>query len=361
MAKVKAYVPKEAIFWTAVLLVSLFLLGVFSNVLLPFAFGLLVAYLLNPVINFFSSKGVSRGVSSLIILLTFFSFFTMLILILIPILITQLWQFFHNVPLYAQKLNLLLLDSKYNWLEENTVVGRLLIEENVTKLLQQGGAFLSSILLSLWSSSKSLLSLVSFFVVAPVIAFYFMVDWEKMVAKIDSWIPRHRLEVTRKLFSDMDRTVAGFIRGQSVVSLIISLYFITTLGFLGLNFSFLIGVLIGILSFIPYVGTIIGFIISIGMAFLQFWPDDWVKIVIAVAIFFVGHFVEGYILQPKLVGSSVGLHPIWLMIALFAFSYLFGFTGTLIAVPVAAILGVLVRFVLNHYLNSSFYNPDKVN
>ncbi|WP_370930868.1 AI-2E family transporter [Bartonella sp. DGB1] len=359
MQPLRKSLPKETLFWSAGLIVLLIIISIFSAILLPFVFGLIVAYFLNPLINYFSQFGISRAISSSFILLTFFIVLALLLLILIPILLTQLGQFIANFSYYAEKLDVLLSETDSIWLEQNTSFGRFLIQDNINNLLQQSGNFLSSILSSLWSSSKVFINIVSFFVIAPVIAFYLMVDWPRMVKIIDSWIPRNHLYTVRNLFYEMDKTVAGFIRGQSVVSLIIALYYIVMLGFLGLNFSFLIGIIIGILSFIPYVGTLIGLVLSIGMSFMQFWPDDWSKIVIALIIFFVGQFIEGYILQPKLVGSSVGLHPVWLMFSLIAFSYLFGFTGTLIAVPVAAVIGVLIRFILKIYLNSSFYDEKE--
>ncbi len=347
---------KELIFWIVATVLFLIMLYYLSPVLLPFIVGLLLAYLLNPLINMLSRLGISRVISSLCILLTFVAGALLLIFFFLPIFLTQLWQFLVHIPTYLEELNNFLLATASEWVEKNVLIGRILLRDSFTNLLQQSGSFVSTLLVSLWTSGKVLVNIVSFLVIAPVIAFYFMVDWPRMVAIIDSWIPRKHVQTVRRLFSEIDGALAGFIRGQSILALIVAVYYIFTLGIIGLKYSFLISILIGILSFIPYVGTLIGFILATGGAFLQFGLDGWIKIAMTIGVFMVGQFCEGYILHPKLVGHSVGLHPIWLLLSLFVFSYLLGFTGALLAVPVAAIVGVLIRFVLRLYLRSSLYN-----
>jgi predicted PurR-regulated permease PerM len=191
-------------------------------------------------------------------------------------------------------------------------------------------------------------------VVTPVVAFYMLLDWDRMVAKVDGWVPRDHVETVRTIFRDIDLAIAGFVRGQGTVCLILGLIYATGLSLAGLNFGLLIGLFAGFVSFIPYVGSIAGLLLALIVAAVQFWPD-WVMVLVIVGIFFGGQFIEGNILQPKLVGSSVGLHPVWLMFALFAFGALFGFVGLLVAVPAAAVVGVLVRFALSRYLASPLY------
>jgi predicted PurR-regulated permease PerM len=158
----------------------------------------------------------------------------------------------------------------------------------------------------------------------------------------------------REIAREMDESVAGFIRGQGSLCLILGIFYAVGLSVVGLNFGLLIGFIAGMISFVPYIGSLIGLVLSVGVALVQFWPDyPWIMAV--AGVFFVGQFIEGNILQPKLVGESVGLHPVWLMFALFAFGALFGFVGLLIAVPAAAAVGVLVRFALSRYLESDLY------
>ena len=185
---------------------------------------------------------------------------------------------------------------------------------------------------SIWSGGLALVNLVSLLLVTPVVAFYLLNDWDHMVARVDSWLPRAHAETIRKLAREIDEAMAGFIRGQGTVCLLLGAFYAISLSLAGLSFGMLIGLVTGMLSFIPFVGAIIGGVAAIGMAVVQFWPD-WVQIAIIAGIFVLGQFIEGNFLSPKLVGDSVGLHPVWLMFALFAFGYLFGFVGLLMAVP----------------------------
>jgi len=206
----------------------------------------------------------------------------------------------------------------------------------------------------LWTSSLALVNFLSLFVVTPVVAFYLLLDWDRMIDKIDAWVPRQHLGTVRRLAREVDRSVAGFVRGQGSLCLILGTYYAVGLTLVGLNFGLLIGFFAGMISFIPYVGSALGLVVAIGVALVQFWPD-WVWVAATAGVFLTGQFIEGNILQPKLVGASVGLHPVWLMFALFAFGAMFGFVGLLIAVPAAAAVGVLVRFALGKYLESDVY------
>ena len=196
--------------------------------------------------------------------------------------------------------------------------------------------------------------------VTPVVAFYILVDWDRMIAALDGWVPpRHRTTV-RQIASQIDTAITGFVRGQTLVCLILGSFYAVCLWLVGLNFGVLIGLIAGFLTFIPYVGTLTGFMISVGVALVQFWPgSDWLHLGLTVGVFLVGQFMEGNVISPKLVGDSTGLHPVWLMFALLAFGALFGFVGLLLAVPVAASIGVLVRFALGRYLESRLYHADR--
>jgi predicted PurR-regulated permease PerM len=186
------------------------------------------------------------------------------------------------------------------------------------------------------------------------VAFYLLIDWDRMIASIDSWVPpRHRATV-RELGRDMDQALSGFVRGQSALCLILGLFYAGGLWLIGLNFGPLIGMVAGLISFIPYVGSFTGLGLSVGVAMVQFLPD-WTWVAATFGVFMVGQFIEGNILSPKLVGASVGLHPVWVMFALLAFGSLFGFVGLLLAVPLAAMLGVLLRFALHSYQASPFF------
>jgi predicted PurR-regulated permease PerM len=207
---------------------------------------------------------------------------------------------------------------------------------------------------TLLSSAMSVVNAVIFIVVVPVVTFYMLLDWDRMVAKVDSWLPRDHAETVRAIARDIDRVLSGFVRGQVSVCLILGAFYSIALMLAGLKFGLIAGSIAGALTFIPYVGAIIGGVLAIGLALFEFW-GDWLSIGIVAAIFAAGQFLEGNIITPKLVGTSVGLHPLWLLFALSAFGTLFGFLGMLVAVPVAAMLGVLARFFLDQYLQGRLY------
>jgi predicted PurR-regulated permease PerM len=195
----------------------------------------------------------------------------------------------------------------------------------------------------------------SLLVVTPVVAFYLLLDWDRMIATLDDLSPRSQRETVRAIARDMNRAVAGFLRGQSLVCLFLGLWYGIGLSLVGLNFGFLIGIGAGLLSFVPYVGSLTALVLSAGIAIVQGWPSWWL-FGLSMLVIGIGQFLEGYVLTPRLVGASVGLHPVWLMFALFAFGSLFGFTGLILAVPVAAIIGVLCRFAVSRYVDSPLYH-----
>jgi predicted PurR-regulated permease PerM len=190
--------------------------------------------------------------------------------------------------------------------------------------------------------------------VTPIVACYLLYDWNRMIAAIDNWVPPARRETVRALAREVDDTIGGFVRGQSALCLILAVFYAAALWLLGLEHGALIGFVAGLLSFIPYLGSLSGLLISTCVAVAQFWPD-WTSILIVPAIFFIGQSLADYVLSPYLVGRRVHLNPVWVMFALFAFGYLFGFVGLLIAVPLAAAIGVLMRFALRQYYASPLY------
>jgi predicted PurR-regulated permease PerM len=224
----------------------------------------------------------------------------------------------------------------------------------VDQVVAQGAAWFATFLGSIWAGGRALINVVSLIVVTPVVAFYLLYDWDRMLARIDALLPREHASTIEMLAREINAAIAGFIRGQGAVCLILGLFYAISLSLVGLNFGFLIGSVAGLISFIPFVGSIVGFVLSVGVAIVQFWPE-WIWILVVAGIFAVGQFLEGNILQPRLVGSSIGVHPVWLIFALFAFGSLFGFVGVLLAVPVTAAIGVLVRFAVERYRNSGLY------
>jgi predicted PurR-regulated permease PerM len=191
-------------------------------------------------------------------------------------------------------------------------------------------------------------------VITPVVGVYLLLDWDRMIDRIDALLPRDHAPVIRRLAAEIDTTLASFIRGMGTVCLILGTYYAASLMLVGLQFGLVVGFIAGLVTFIPYLGAMIGGSLAIGLALFQFW-GDWVSVGLVAGIFVVGQVIEGNILTPKLVGKSVGLHPVWLLLALSIFGALFGFVGMLIAVPVAAALGVIARFAAAQYTQSPLY------
>ncbi|MEI2385985.1 AI-2E family transporter [Breoghania sp. JC706] len=341
-------------FWMIALAVTILFLWVFSPILLPFVAGMALAYLLDPVADRLEAIGMSRLWATITILILFLLIFVLFLVLLLPVLGNQLASLIAALPDYVSQLQAVIMDNFGEKLRRISGFGGNEVKNSLGNLMSQGASWLGNLLKSIWSGGQALMSIIALFVVTPVVAFYLLLDWDRMTAKVDSWLPREHRDLVHKLAHEIDLAVAGFVRGQVSVCLILGTFYAVGLAVLGLKFGLLIGIGAGLISFIPYIGATTGFILSLGVALVQFWPE-WHMIVAVLAVFAIGQFLEGNILQPKLVGERVGLHPVWLMFALFAFGYLFGFVGMLVAVPVSAAIGVLARFALEQYLTSPLY------
>jgi predicted PurR-regulated permease PerM len=325
------------------------------DVLLPFVAGAALAYLLDPVADRLQRLGLGRFGATIIILVVFVLVFGLLLIIAVPIAVQQVIKFAEQVPGYVVRLQALMAEHGGPLIREfggEEALGQ--VQRSLGDLVGQGAKWVTTFLRSLWSGSQAVIGLVSIFVVTPVVAFYLLVDWDRMIAAIDGWVPPRHRETVRRLGREMDRAVSGFVRGQTTVCIFLGLFYATGLAVLGLNFGILIGLFAGLISFIPYVGSLTGLLVSVGVALVQFLPD-WSLVLATLGVFFVGQFIEGNILSPKLVGASAGLHPVWVMFALLAFGSLFGFLGLLLAVPIAAIIGVLTRFAIHRYQESPLF------
>jgi predicted PurR-regulated permease PerM len=331
----------------------------------PFVAGIAVGYLLNPVAHRLQKLGFSRLTASLTIVLAFVGVVGLAGVTLVPALTKQIALFSTQLPDLIKKLQSLIATSGSAFLAEHG--GPWLqqfglgdtfpadqIQKAVADLVSRSGAWFLTGVKQLAIGGAALVGLLSFLIIAPVVAFYILIDWQKMVDTVESWLPRpHRAELLETA-GEIDRALAGFLRGQSLVCLFLGLWYGLGLTLIGLDFALLIGVLGGLLSFVPYVGSLTALVLSLGVAVVQGWPDKHL-FVLALCVIGSGQFLEGYVISPKLVGESIGLHPVWLIFALFAFGDLFGFTGLLVAVPTAAALGVIMRRLIRSYQMSPIY------
>jgi len=317
-------------------------------VLLPFVAGFALAYLQAPVADRLERLGLSRTLAALLIVVVVMLALVAILLLAVPLLVEQLTQLVSTLPDQISRVRGVLTEW-LNWIQAGESAMTL------SDLVKQASAWLTAFAYSLWSGGKAIVSFASILIIMPVVTFYLILDWHPMLEVLDSWVPvRHRDDV-RQIARDIDAAISGFVRGQLIVCLLLGLYYAIALWLIGLHFALLIGVISGLITFVPYVGSLTGLMVGTSVAIAQFWPD-WKWIVGVVAIFLVGQFVEGNIIAPKLVGERVGLHPVWIIFAMFAFGYLFGFVGLLLAVPIAAAIAVLFRFGLKRYLASPIYS-----
>jgi len=264
--------------------------------------------------------------------------------------------FIEHVPLYVRRVHILAADPDHPWLSKIVGEGLGETEHAIGELTTFASGSFDTILRSVWSGGRALISILSLGIVAPIVACYLLYDWNKMIATVDHWIPPAHRQTVRALACEVDKTISGFVRGQSSLCLVLAVYYAVALRLIGLEHGLLIGTVAGLISFIPYLGSLSGLIISTCIAIAQFWPN-WTPIWLVPVVFVVGQSLSDYVLAPYLVGRRVHLNPVWVMFALFAFGYLFGFVGLLIAVPAAAAIGVVMRFALRTYYASSFYVP----
>lgn len=340
-------------FWLGGLALFLALVYALSSVLTPFVAGLAVAYFLDPLADKLENRLKSRTAATVLILLTFFLVVSALGVGLFPLLQAQIAGLVARVPEAVQAAHEL-LDP---WVREfQQQLGANQIENlkaNAGAFAGDAMAWLVGFLKNLILGGKAVMNTLSLLFIMPIVAFFLLRDWDKMVAKIDDLLPRDSADIIRAQFREIDETIAGFVRGQATVCLALGTMYATGLTLVGLEFGLLIGLGTGLISFVPYVGMLIGLTVAFGVALIQF--SELLPFVLIAAVFAGGQAIEAAFLTPKLVGGRIGLHPVWIIFALMAGGALFGFIGVLLAVPTAAVIGVWVRFAIGRYRASTLY------
>lgn len=349
---------RHFIFWIAAAVLLAISINVLAPVLLPFVVGLTLAYFLNPIVDALSAIGLPRIVSTIVLMLLATVALIAAFVFLIPVVVEQAQQLMTALPAEAAHLRTLIEQLARERLGPRFPEAEQALNRGLAGMSEALPSVVSGIAQSVWSHGTAAFSFLSLMLVTPLVTFYALLDWPKLLAKVDSWLPRRNAAVLRRLASDIDSRVSAFIRGQGLVCMVLAAFYALALSALGLRYGLLVGMITGFLSFVPFAGWALGLLTASGLALAQFWPD-LTSVLSVVAVFFGGQVLDAAILSPQIVGSKIGLHPVWLIFALLVFSYLFGFLGLLVAVPVAAAIGVLVRFALDTYLHSSVYQgPD---
>ncbi len=344
----------KASFWAGTFALFIGFIWIFNNILTPFILGIAIAYLLNPIVSKFAKeKSLPRWVISLIILSLFFLFLILVFVTLGPMAFRQLQMLIEQIPNYIQ--NIMDFVRPYMaWIQDR--VGEDYLEQINTNISENAGKIVGvtgGIAAGIASGGAAVVGFFTTLVLMPLVAYFMMNEWPRIVKWVESLYPRQHEKVIRDILKKIDRKLSGFIRGQITVAFLLAIIYALALTIAGLNYGFLIGLGAGLFSIIPLVGSTLGLIVGIAVAWFQ--TGDMVYVGIIAAIFMAGQFIEGNFLTPKLVGDSVGLHPLWIMFALLAGGSLLGIVGMLLAVPVAAVIGVLAGFAIDRYKASPLY------
>jgi predicted PurR-regulated permease PerM len=350
----------QVLVWAAFTVAVILAIGLFRPILLPFVVGIALAYILNPLVNIVQRVPmIGRGWATAIVLLGVVAIIGGVFYAITPLIASQVAGLVVRLPGYIGDLNEVIrgiAPQLTEWLGPERTAQ---LQSSLAQFLGTGVEFIGNLTAQLAQSGLTVLNTLAFIILTPVVTFYLLLDWEGMVRGIDDLLPReHRREI-RSVLDQIDRSMAGVVRGQGSVILVLMVYYATALSLTGLNFGLVIGVMTGLFSFIPFVTFLTGLTLSVGIALVQFAPDWWL-VAIVVTVYLVGYFLEGNVLYPKLVGQSININPVWLMFALFAFSFLFGFVGLLLAVPLAAITATLTRYAIKRYQESALYRGVRI-
>ncbi len=323
-----------------------------SGVLLPFVVAAAIAYLIDPLVDRIVRIGIPRVGAAAIVTISFFAVSTTIVVLLAPVLQHQLVGLGDRLAVVSRQLFELARPYLNDIFEH---VGAVDVQQlsGAGDAVRTALGWIARALGGVLSGGLAIVNMFALVFITPVVVFYLVRDWTLVQSKIDSWLPRRHADTIRGLLSEIDARLAGFLRGQALVCLFLAAFYAAGLTLVDLSYGLLVGILTGVLSFIPYVGVFVGMATGMSIAVFQF--ASWIDVGFVLAVFLLGQFLEGNFITPKLVGDRVGLHPVWMMLSIFAGGALFGFVGVLIAIPVAAALGVLLRFAMKRYMESSLY------
>jgi predicted PurR-regulated permease PerM len=336
------------------LIATWYALSLFSSVLLPFVAATGIAYFLDPLATRLCRVGTPRGLAALLLIIALGACGLLFALLLYPLILAQFGLLLGRLPTYIEAIRQFALTT-VDQLQQR--LGPEFIDQKLRDLVAgQAGAmlgFVAAALPRLIGGGFAIFNVLTLLVVTPVVAFYLLRDWQGVLRNVDSWLPGRYATVLRAQAREVDRILSAWLRGQALCCILLALFYAVGLSLVGLDLALIVGLTAGLLSFIPYVGTITGAVTSIGLAFAQF--PTWTGVAEVIGVFMLGQVVEGYVIYPRFLGDRVELHAVWVIFALFAGGAAFGFLGVLLAVPAAAVIGVLCRFWLHRYLSSPLY------
>ena len=368
-------VKTQVVWWLTGFAVFLLALYVLRSMLLPFVVGCALAYLLDPLADRLERAGLSRVLATATIAVAAFMVVVVAFLMVVPALAGQLAEFIGFVPQLGRNLQAFINETIIPWVTEHApglvrfipeiswdgvvqAISSIGTLASVGTIATAAGGQVGGAVNTITATAMGAFNVLLLLIVIPVVMIYMLADWDRVIKRVDDLLPRDHAETIRTLAREIEQVLSGFVRGQLMVCAILAAFYSVTLSIVGLQFGFMIGCIAGLLSFIPFVGAVGGGVLAIGIAVFQYFSEPW-WIAIVAGIFFLGQIVESNFITPRLVGSSVRLHPVWLLFGLSAFGTLFGFVGLLIAVPTAAAIGVLLRFAVGKYLESRLYKGSQ--
>ncbi len=340
--------------WLLLAIATGVLIYLLSPILTPFLLAAVIAYICNPMVTRMAAYKIPRTIGTILIMFLLLGVFAALILVMVPLFEKESNRLIEKAPVYLE----ILRNQVIPWLESRLNLSLQpdmnLLKQAVSEHWKSAGGMAAKMLPSLTSGGMAIVEFFVNLLLVPVVLFYLLRDWNQIVKQIDGIVPRYWHEQVAILARETDRILAQFLRGQLSVIFIMCIIYITGLWLAGLEFALPIGLVAGLLVFVPYLGTIVGLTLASLAAFMQF--QGWTEVIPVWIVFAIGQLVEGMVITPWLVGDRIGLHPVMVIFALLAFGQLFGFFGILLALPVSAVLLVWLRHIQKRYLESDFYN-----
>ncbi|WP_439814198.1 AI-2E family transporter [Zavarzinia sp. CC-PAN008] len=330
-----------------------FVIWSLGGVLTPFLIAMAVAYVFDPVADWLERRGVRRSLGAILVIIAFFVVVIAVFALFVPLVRDQAIELSKRLPGNLASLQ----GQVMPWLQQHLGVsaGDMPASgEMLQKAGEEGAALVGNLVAYVWSGGLFLVNLIAVLLVTPIVAFYLLRDWDHIVAEVNTWLPVEHAGTIRDLAGEVDVVLSGFLRGQGTVALTTGVLYATSYALIGLDFGIVIGLFTGLMVFVPYVGPLIGLSVAMLVGFGQFWPD-YVPLLMVLGAHFTIQTLEGSFITPVVVGRSVGLHDAWIIFALLVGGTLFGFVGVLLAVPVAAAVGVVARHFVKHYMASDFY------
>jgi predicted PurR-regulated permease PerM len=346
---------RTVLWWLAAGLAFLLALYLLGGIMLPFLVGMAAAYVLDPVADRLQRAGMGRTAATMTLTVLFFAALVPLVLLLLPVLVDQVADLATRLPGYLEELRgriVRVLEA----LNREDLVQELSVQGLVSRFSERALSFVGAAATNVVQSSLAVLNLLSLLFVTPIVTFYLLRDWDRMVAAVLRVVPPRSLPLAGRLGAEVDEVLAGFLRGQGLVCLFLATFYAAGLSLVGLQHGAIIGLLTGLFSFIPYVGMLAGVAVGLTVALFQFstlWP-----VALVAGVFALGQFIEGNFLTPRVVGARIRLHPVWVIFAVLAGTALFGLAGTFLATPVAAVIAVLVRFGVERWRGSAYFAGD---